>query len=383
MSRAYFLFFGRLNDLLPRDQREQTISIDFRGRQSIKHLAESLGVPHPEIGRVRVHGQAGTLSTITGDGDRVELYPIPDGCLVEPRFVLDNHLGRLAAYLRMLGFDCLYQIDFGDEVMAEIVQREGRILLSRDRGRTLEPFFSTDFPREDPVLAYFAVRYLGTALDALRLEHPDLHWFFPLPRPEGAASPERLRERLDEHRAAELETRRQNPYYLPRFDRAPAHFLAAVRSIQHLASLRHEGGRPGEVYRSIANKALLHLAAILHDLGKGYVQDHSDVGAWLAVQTAARLGLDEHDTAVGGAITRRRQERRAFRLAAFAAHHPAKDEADLRGVQLLTAEQTGQRFGDGRHSSLDCGGSRAAFFLCFLFLLPVSPKPKTKAAVTK
>jgi uncharacterized protein with PIN domain len=133
MSIAYFLFLGRLNDFLPRDQRNQTIPIDFRGRQSIKHLAESLGVPHPEIGQVQVNGQAGTLSMITQDGDRVEVHPIPDDCPVEPRFVLDNHLGRLAAYLRMLGFDCLYQNQFDDEEMAEIVQKEGRILLSRDR----------------------------------------------------------------------------------------------------------------------------------------------------------------------------------------------------------------------------------------------------------
>jgi [protein-PII] uridylyltransferase len=34
----------------------------------------------------------------------------------------------------------------------------------------------------------------------------------------------------------------------------------------------------------------------LHDLGKGYAEDHSEVGARLAVQTAARLGLTEHDT---------------------------------------------------------------------------------------
>jgi len=133
MSTAYFLLLGRLNDFLPRDQRNQTIPIDFRGRQSIKHLAESLGVPHPEIGQVQVNGQAGTLSDITQDGDRVELHPIPNGCPVEPRFVLDNHLGRLVAYLRMLGFDCLYQNQFDDDEMAEIVQKEGRILLSRDR----------------------------------------------------------------------------------------------------------------------------------------------------------------------------------------------------------------------------------------------------------
>lgn len=133
MSTAYFLFFGRLNDFLPREQREQTLPIDFRGRQSVKHLAESLGVPHPEIGPLQVNAQAGMLSTITQDGDRVELHPIPDGCPVEPRFVLDNHLGRLAAYLRMLGFDCLYQNHFDDEEMAELVQAEDRILLSRDR----------------------------------------------------------------------------------------------------------------------------------------------------------------------------------------------------------------------------------------------------------
>jgi uncharacterized protein with PIN domain len=133
MSKAHFLFFGRLNDFLPQDQRAQRLSVDFRERQSIKHLAESLGVPHPEIGAVQVNGREGTLHTITQDGDRVDVHPLPNGCPVEPRFVLDSHLGRLAAYLRMLGFDCLYQNDYTDEDLAEVAQREDRILLSRDR----------------------------------------------------------------------------------------------------------------------------------------------------------------------------------------------------------------------------------------------------------
>ena len=133
MSRASFRFFGRLNDFTPRDHKEQAIAVDFRGRQSVKHLAESLGVPHPEIGRVQVNGQEGTLNTITQDGDRVEIHPLPDGYSGEPRFILDNHLGRLAAYLRMLGFDCLYQNDYQDEELAATAQQEDRILLSRDR----------------------------------------------------------------------------------------------------------------------------------------------------------------------------------------------------------------------------------------------------------
>jgi uncharacterized protein with PIN domain len=133
MSTAYFRFHRRLNDFLPREQRGQRIRVGFRGRQSIKHLAESLGVPHPEIGLVEVKGQERPLSAITQDEDQVELYPIPDGCPIEPRFLLDNHLGRLAAYLRMLGFDCLYHNEYSDEELAEILGDEERILLTRDR----------------------------------------------------------------------------------------------------------------------------------------------------------------------------------------------------------------------------------------------------------
>ena len=133
MSTADFLFLGRLNDFLPRDQRGKAIAVNFRGRQSIKHLAESLGVPHPEIGpRAGQWSGRNAEHHHTGWGSS-RVTSLPDGCPVEPRFVLDNHLGRLAAYLRMLGFDCLYQNHFDDQEMAEIAQQEERILLTRDR----------------------------------------------------------------------------------------------------------------------------------------------------------------------------------------------------------------------------------------------------------
>jgi uncharacterized protein with PIN domain len=50
------------------------------------------------------------------------------------RFVLDTHLGQLAAYLRMLGFDTLYRNDYSDDELARISSQEQRILLTRDRG---------------------------------------------------------------------------------------------------------------------------------------------------------------------------------------------------------------------------------------------------------
>jgi len=133
MSAASFSFHDRLNDFLQKDQREQWIVVHFKGRQTVKHLAESLGAPHPEIGRIQVNGREAALESIAQDGDQVEVHPIENGCPIEPRFLLDCHLGRLTAHLRMLGFDCLYQNDYDDATLAEIMQADARILLTRDR----------------------------------------------------------------------------------------------------------------------------------------------------------------------------------------------------------------------------------------------------------
>ena len=50
------------------------------------------------------------------------------------------------------------------------------------------------------------------------------------------------------------------------------------------------------MYREIKRKDILHLAVLLHDLGKGTEDDHSDVGKRLAEEAAARFGFDEQET---------------------------------------------------------------------------------------
>ena len=146
MNQAVFRFYAELNDFLPTRRRRITFAYRFDEGQSVKHLIEALGVPHTEVDLVLVNGESVGFGYLARDGDRVSVYPVFESMdispvarvrprpLREPCFVLDTHLGRLATYLRMLGFDTLYRNDYGDEELARISSSEGRILLSRDRG---------------------------------------------------------------------------------------------------------------------------------------------------------------------------------------------------------------------------------------------------------
>lgn len=132
---ATFRFHGELNDFLPPARRNIEFEHPAGVTDSIKHVVESIGVPHTEIGRVTANGQPADLSRHLQNGDRVEIFPhaLPI-VLEEPRFVADGHLGRLAAYLRMLGFDTWYERIADDAQLAEISSRERRLLLTRDVG---------------------------------------------------------------------------------------------------------------------------------------------------------------------------------------------------------------------------------------------------------
>ena len=58
---------------------------------------------------------------------------VDSGPLRAVRFVADVHLGRLAYYLRLLGFDARYDTNAADAELLAVSRDERRILLSRDR----------------------------------------------------------------------------------------------------------------------------------------------------------------------------------------------------------------------------------------------------------
>ena len=146
MPHATFRFYQELNDFLPPSQRQVAFEHEWRDTPSIKHLIESLGVPHTEVDLILVNDHSVEWDYRPQESDRIAVYPVFESMDVTPlirlrpqplrevRFVLDGHLGRLAAYLRMLGFDTWYQNHVDDAVLAEISKEERRILLTRDQG---------------------------------------------------------------------------------------------------------------------------------------------------------------------------------------------------------------------------------------------------------
>ncbi len=67
----------------------------------------------------------------------------------------------------------------------------------------------------------------------------------------------------------------------------------SFRAVEEAESLLHDNKREGVVYREIHKKEILHLALLLHDIGKGQEGDHSEIGAQIADKASDRFGIDK------------------------------------------------------------------------------------------
>ena len=145
MATAVFRFYAELNDFLTSARRQTDTAVACAENATVKQAVEALGVPHTEIEVILVNGESVDFSRRVGEGDRITVYPVFEAVDVRPilrlraeplrtvRFLADAHLGRLARYLRMLGFDSLYENALPDRDLIRISTGEGRVLLTRDR----------------------------------------------------------------------------------------------------------------------------------------------------------------------------------------------------------------------------------------------------------
>ncbi len=145
-SKADLRFYAALRDFLSSDRRSGMVTRSFDVPGSVKDMIEACGVPHPEVELILANGAAVDFSYRVQDGDRISVYPPFRALCVEPtwrvspdplpelRFGLDGHLGKLTRYLRLLGFDSAYNVEWTDPELVETSIREARILLTRDIG---------------------------------------------------------------------------------------------------------------------------------------------------------------------------------------------------------------------------------------------------------
>ena len=72
----------------------------------------------------------------------------------------------------------------------------------------------------------------------------------------------------------------------------------SLQAVEFATAFAQETSTLGKTYSGLTNKGLMHLTLLLHDLGKGFPGDHSEVGETIARETAKRFGLSKHDTEV-------------------------------------------------------------------------------------
>ena len=143
---AEFRCYEELNDFLPIERRKVSFNHSFHGTPSVKDTIQAIGIPHGAVDLILVNGVSVDFNYRLRGGERVAVYPVFERLDISPsvrlrpkplrdtRFILDVHLGKLARYLRMLGFDAAYSADWNDEQIIRLALDQRRIILTRDRG---------------------------------------------------------------------------------------------------------------------------------------------------------------------------------------------------------------------------------------------------------
>jgi uncharacterized protein with PIN domain len=136
-------FHGDLNVFLRSRGGDAVVERSLAEKTSIKDVIESCGVPHPEVDLILVDDQTVGFGHTLANNAKVEVFPVQERGTVQTdkrlqsigifRFVADGHLGGLTRNLRLLGFDVAYPKNADDRQLLDVMARENRALLTRDR----------------------------------------------------------------------------------------------------------------------------------------------------------------------------------------------------------------------------------------------------------
>lgn len=83
-AQATLRLYEELNDYLPRELRKRDVAVRFSPPAPVRHLIETLGVPHTEVELILINGDSVGLETSVDDGDRIAVYPVFESLDVSP-----------------------------------------------------------------------------------------------------------------------------------------------------------------------------------------------------------------------------------------------------------------------------------------------------------
>ena len=147
--------YGDLDFFLGRTRPRRNIERRLREKTSVKDVIESCGIPHPEIDLILVNGEAVDFNFGVAGDVEIDVYPLgkqyqkfSEKRLQVSRirqFVADGHLGKLTRNLRLLGLDVAYHPQANDRQLLDVMKRENRALLTRDRRLLMHAMVKTGY----------------------------------------------------------------------------------------------------------------------------------------------------------------------------------------------------------------------------------------------
>ena len=136
-------FHGDLNVFLGSKAGDAVIERQLAEKTSIKDIIESCGIPHPEVDLILLDEEPVGFDRTLANEAKVDAFTVENRgtdyaeerlqTIGISRFVTDGHLGGLTRNLRLLGFDVAYCQSADDRQLLEVMARENRALLTRDR----------------------------------------------------------------------------------------------------------------------------------------------------------------------------------------------------------------------------------------------------------
>lgn len=174
--------YEELNRFLSLSRQRIDFPLPLQAGATVHQVLHTLGIPGDEVDLVLADGRVVDFSHKVKNGERLALYPVFETFDIQtvqalrprplrrPRFLADAHLGKLARYLRMLGFDTIYSNSIDDSDLIRIARREGRVLLTRDRPLIGRSHFNKSYlvretnPRRQLIelMEHFQLRRLAT-----------------------------------------------------------------------------------------------------------------------------------------------------------------------------------------------------------------------------